>query len=82
MAKGDTLPPSLAPRGLSRVLAAVYIGVSPATFDAMVKAGTMPAPRRIGARVVWDRLEVDDAFTALPRADEAPASNPWDEVTA
>jgi hypothetical protein len=37
----DLLPPSLAPRGLSRSEAAAYIGVSPNLFDAMVKDGRM-----------------------------------------
>ncbi len=32
------------PRGLSRVEAAHYIGVSPSLFDAMVKDGRMPQP--------------------------------------
>ena len=61
------LPPSLAPRGLSRVQAAAYIGVSPPLFDEMVKDGRMPQPIRINARVVWDRLQLDDAFAALDR---------------
>jgi predicted DNA-binding transcriptional regulator AlpA len=63
------------PRGLSRVEAAVYIGVSPSLFDAMVKDGRMPQPKRINSRAVWDRRRVDDAFEALP---DGTYSNPWD----
>jgi hypothetical protein len=48
----EVLPLSLAPRGLSRVQAAAYIGVSPTLFDAMVKDGRMPKPARINARRV------------------------------
>ena len=56
----------LAPRGLSRIQAAGYIGVSPNLFDVMVKDGRMPAPKEINARVVWDRRKLDTAFELLP----------------
>ena len=36
---------SLAPRGLSRVQAAAYVGVSATLFDAMVSDGSMPGPK-------------------------------------
>jgi HK97 family phage major capsid protein len=77
MPQYDVLPPSLAPRGLCREVAAVYIGVSPGTFDQMVTDGRMPGPKRIGTRKIWDRLKVDLAFAALAD-DEQP--NPWDTV--
>jgi predicted DNA-binding transcriptional regulator AlpA len=68
--RDDILPTSLPPRGLSRVHAAAYIGVSPSLFDEMVRDGRMPKPKRINGRVVWDRLEVDEAFAGLmPDAD-------------
>lgn len=67
--------------GLSRELAATFIGVSANTFDALVKAGTMPKARRVGARKIWDRREIEAAFAALPSEGEA-AANPWDEETA
>ena len=34
-----SLPPSLAPRGLSRVQASEYIGVGPTKFDELVAEG-------------------------------------------
>ena len=68
--KQHVLPPSLAPRGLSRVQAAAYIGVSPSLFDEMVKDGRMPKPTRINARTVWDRIKLDEAFVALPHEDQ------------
>lgn len=74
----EVLPQSLAPRGLSREQAASYIGVSPSLFDILVKDARMPAPKRINARTVWDRLELDGAFAALPSNDRASA-NPWDD---
>ena len=73
--RGDVLPRSLPPRGLSRVQAAAYIGVSPSKFDEMVRDGLMPRPKRIGARTVWDRHRLDEAWDALPEDAEA---NPWD----
>lgn len=74
----DILPRSLPPRGVSRGEAARYIGVSPTTFDEMVKDGRMPRPKRIGGRVVWDVKSLDIAFDALPD-DGAPASK-WAHV--
>ena len=74
----DPLPAALAPRGLSRVEAAAYIGVSPTKFDELVRDGRMPKPKRIDARTIWDRKQVDVAFEALP--DERDR-NPWNDVT-
>jgi predicted DNA-binding transcriptional regulator AlpA len=71
--------PLYPPRGLSRIEAATYIGVSPSLFDEMVKDGRMPGPKRINSRNVWDRLALDRAFEALPDRD---AANPWDEAAA
>ena len=64
--KADTLPLSLPPRGLSREQAAAYIGVSSGMFDAMVADGRMPRPKEANRRLLWDRLELDAAFSALP----------------
>lgn len=73
------LPASLPPRGLSRVEAAAYIGVSAGTFDELVASGHMPGPKRLRARKIWDRHALDAAFAALPDNEEA---NPWDKMTA
>lgn len=70
-----TTPFAFLPRGLRRTEAAAYICVSPSLFDDMVKDGRMPSPRVINTRTVWDRIEVDEAFEALPRKE---AANPWD----
>ena len=66
----SVLPVSLPPRGLSRAQAAEYIGVSTTKFDEMIADGRMPPPKRIDARVVWDRVKVDAAFSALPEDEE------------
>jgi predicted DNA-binding transcriptional regulator AlpA len=64
--KSDVLPISLPPRGLKRERSAAYVGVSPSKFDELVKDGRMPQPKEIDGRVLWDRHELDDAFSALP----------------
>lgn len=81
--RGTVLPASLPPRGLCRVQAAAYVGVSPSTFDLMVKAGDMPPAKRLRGRVVWDRHALDIAFDAIPNDGEAEGGgacpgNPWD----
>ncbi len=48
------------PRLLRRELAAAYCGVSPGTFDRLVRDGRFPAPIRSGLRIAqWDRLALD-----------------------
>ena len=69
----------LEPRGLKREQAAHYVGVGASLFDEMVTDGRMPPPKRINARVVWDRYQLDEAFEALPGDEQI---NPWDEAVA
>jgi len=65
-------------RGLRRREAALYVGVSPTTFDYWVGAGWMPPGKRIGKGVVlWDIRALDEAFDALM---EEGHINPWDPV--
>lgn len=68
---------TILPRGLSRIEAAEYVGVSPTLFDQMVKDGRMPTPKEINSRVVWDRHGLDAAFDDLPDR-----GNPLDGVAA
>ena len=75
----DVLPRSLAPRGLSRVQAAAYVGVSPSLFDQMVDDGRMPKPVRINSRTVWDRTKLDEAFAALSDS-STDGDDPWDKL--
>lgn len=63
------LPPSLPPRGLSRLEAAAFVGVSPSLFDQMVNDGRMPQPKLVNKRVLWDRLRIEAYFEALPERD-------------
>jgi predicted DNA-binding transcriptional regulator AlpA len=75
----SVLPPSLAPRGVCREVAAEYLGISPSSFDLGVKDGTFPSARKYRGRVIWDRIELDRAFDELPGSVTA---NPWDKALA
>jgi predicted DNA-binding transcriptional regulator AlpA len=67
-------------RGLSRNDAAAYVGCGPTKFDEMVADGRMPPPRRIDGRKVWDVVELDSHFDALPHDDLAAATgSSWDD---
>lgn len=61
-----TTPFTYPPRGMSRIEAARYVGVSTTLFDEMVADGRMPKPKRVNSRTIWDRAELDIAFTDLP----------------
>lgn len=78
MPRYDALPVNLPPRGLNRVAAAQYIGVSVGKFDELVGDGRMPKPVRIDGRKVWDRRGLDLAFDVL--GNSAASLNPWDEL--
>ncbi len=75
-ARHAALPPTLAPRGLSRGEAAAYIGVSAGKFDDMVADGRMPGPIEIDARRIWDIRAIDRAFDALG----GEARSVWDDL--
>jgi hypothetical protein len=66
-------------RGLSRVEAAIYIGVGVTKFDALVASGSMPKPKRIDGRRVWDIVALDFAFDRLPDENAIP-DNTWDDI--
>ena len=53
-------------RGLSRIEAAVYLGISPSKFDELRKRGNISAPRLIDSRKIWDVLALDRDFEAFP----------------
>ena len=65
-----TRPSSGPRRGLSRIEAAEYVGVSASKFDELVADGRMPAPLQIDRRRLWDIRAIDLAF------DELPSENP------
>ena len=77
--KKGALPQGVLPRGLSRIEAAAYVGVSTGTFDRMIADKLMPRPIRIYGRVVWDIRAIDASFDAL---DSRPVEDddPWREM--
>jgi hypothetical protein len=62
------------PRGLSRLRAAAYIGVTPQVFDRLVSDGGMPKPTAIGHLRRWDKLAIDRAFDVLFGSDGTDAA--------
>jgi predicted DNA-binding transcriptional regulator AlpA len=71
----NVLPAGVLPRGLSRVQAALYVGVSPTLFDRAVRDGKLPKPFRLYGRVLWDARKLDAAITAMDTEDVA--DDPW-----
>ena len=66
-------------RGLSRMEAARYVGVSMPTFDGLVRDGQMPKPFRIGRRVIWDLRKLDAAFDVLSGPEQGTGWEDWDD---
>lgn len=68
---------------LRRELAALYLGMSPSTFDAAVRDGLLPRPVQLVATVkAWHRLDLE-AWAEDRRAASAPPAedgNPWDDA--
>lgn len=58
-------PIAWTPRGMNRDEAAYYVGVGTTKFDELVEDGRMPAGKRVDGRVIWDRVQLDMAFTEL-----------------
>jgi predicted DNA-binding transcriptional regulator AlpA len=80
-ARQNALPPTLAPRLISRDAAAAYVNVSPTKFDEMVRDGTMPRPKQLGGRrKAWDVRALDTAVDGLE--DCADDNDTWDNVDA
>lgn len=66
------------PIGLSIEEAASFLSVSADTFQRAVDEGSMPAPRRLFGRLIWDADEIAKAFRRLPR--KSSPANDRDDV--
>ena len=64
--RAEILPSTLPPLGINREQAAALIGIGTSLFDKAVEVGTMPKPRMIGERLVYDVAELVEAFRKLP----------------
>lgn len=79
--KLEILPSSLPPLGINREQAAALVGIGTNLFDKAVDVGTMPQPRLIGGRLVWDVEELISAFRLLPhRMGEQSSNDNLDEI--
>lgn len=76
----DNTRGGIIPRGLRRVDAARYLGISPSHFDAQRKAGSIPAPKQMLGVTVWDRHDLDRLFDDVPVEAQIDNVNPWDGV--
>ncbi|RVT84550.1 hypothetical protein DXV76_12815 [Rhodobacteraceae bacterium CCMM004] len=65
-------------RMLSRGEAAAYVGVSPVTFDKMIRDRMMPPAKRIYNRTLWDVRQLDSCLEDIPGG-VVEAPNPWDD---
>ncbi|KZK76336.1 hypothetical protein PsW64_05060 [Pseudovibrio sp. W64] len=75
MLDGKTNPLNFPPRGLGRVDAAKYIGISASLFDELVAKRLMPDPKMMNTRKVWDIRELDRAFDELPHSNQSATTN-------
>lgn len=76
----DILPQSLPPRGLNRIQAAAYIGISPSLFDRLILEKRMPKPKLIFARRVWDRQKIDIAFDQINGDNDTEIGDIWNKL--
>ena len=66
-------------RGINRKQASSIVGVSPTTFDRLIKSGQMPPPSLIFGRRIWDKQSIEDACNLLfGRSPQTDNLNPWD----
>lgn len=71
-----SLPPGMTPASLNRDQAALFVGVSANTFDAMVTKGVMPKPRGFAGRLFWLPAELSQAVYDLPILGDASGETP------
>ena len=53
-------------RGLSRVEAAQYLGISPSKFDELRKANRVAPPKVLDSRLIFTVERLDEFLDALP----------------
>jgi predicted DNA-binding transcriptional regulator AlpA len=79
----NTVTPNLThatpwPRGLSREMAAAYVGIGTTFFDLKVAEGVLPKPFKLGVRSLWDIRKLDAAFDLLDESMPPLGRNPWE----
>jgi hypothetical protein len=63
-------------RGLSRVEAAAYIGISPSKFDELRKANRIAPPKVLDGRLIFTTERLDEFLDALPDENQTD-NNEW-----
>lgn len=66
-------------RGLTEAEAAIYVGIGSTHFRKMVLSGKMPRARLLEGAKSWDVIELDAAYSSLPREGGEPKPNSWDD---
>jgi hypothetical protein len=62
-------------RGLSRVEAAMYIGISPSKFDELRKSHRIGPPKVLDGRLIFTVERLDEFLDALPDEDPGAAED-------
>jgi Helix-turn-helix domain len=63
-------------RGLTRVEAAAYLGISPSKFDELRRANRIPPPKVLDGRLIFTTERLDEFLDALPDENQT-GSNEW-----
>lgn len=66
---------AITPLLLGAETAAAYCGIAKSTWESHDKSGDIPAPRWLGGRKLWDRLELE-AWSAAG----CPGRAKWEEI--
>lgn len=59
------MKPKIEPRLLGKREVATYLGISLSTVIRWHKSGELPAPIRLGKRILWDRHQLDLMIDAI-----------------
>jgi len=70
---------AITPRLLRRERAAAYVDMSAVHFDKLVRAGVIPAPKKLQSLKVWDRDELDNFADHLPHDGAATPDDSWSD---
>jgi Helix-turn-helix domain len=63
-------------RGLTRVEAAAYVGISPSKFDELRRANRIPPPKVLDGRLIFTTDRLDEFLDALPDENQT-GNNEW-----
>jgi hypothetical protein len=63
-------------RGLSRVEAALYLGISPSKLDELRKANRIPPPKVLDGRLIFTVERLDEFLDTLPDENQT-ADDGW-----